>query len=672
MINALSFDVEDWFQVENLRSAVPRDRWSGIELRVEANTRKILGLLREHDVKATFFVLGQIAERCRQLVRDIDQEGHEVASHGYGHHLISQLKPEAFREDILRSKALLEDIVQKPVLGYRAPSFSVTPSTLWALDIIREAGFAYDSSIFPVSVHDRYGFSGLSPRPFLWQNGLVEVPLAVYPIGRLALPAAGGGYFRLFPYQYFRHVLGRLNRRQAFTFYLHPWELDPEQPRVRVPWFYRFRHYVNLHKTESRLRRLLGDFRFSTVQRVYAREIGGDVSGPIRLMLMIDRIGSNMAGTENQLLKIIAGLDPKRFEIHLVCLDNCPWFERHRAEIRCPTYLVEVNRFKSPGTYLNLLGLIRLIRQINPKIVHTFFPVANIFGVLAARAAGVREIVSSRRDYGEWMLPRYLFATRFANRFVKRIATNSEQVKRLTERVESFPVQAIEVLPNGIDLTHFSKLVPDEALKQALGIPGGGKIVGIVGNFRPMKRHETFLRAAAEVLKHRSDVHFLLLGEAFLKGRQAHLEALAQSLGVSAHLYFLGRHPDVHRYLSIMDLGVNCSQGEGLSNAIMEYMAAGVPCVVSNSGGNPDLISHDVHGAVFKLDDHKGLAAEILGLLADPQRGARYAANARQRVESEMSLEAMVTAFERFYERLAGNGGRGHGALPKDSSSQAS
>lgn len=658
MINALSFDIEDWFQVENLKPAIPRECWDSLELRVEANTRRILELLREHETKATFFVLGWVAKRCPDLVRQIDRDGHEVASHGYGHQLVYDMTPEAFREDLLNSKRILEDLVQKPVVGYRAPSFSITPDTLWAIDVLKEAGFRYDSSVFPVSLHDRYGFAGASPQPFTWPNGLMEIPLATYPIGRFSLPAAGGGYFRLFPYNFFRHAFLQLNRNhQSFTFYLHPWEIDTGQPRVKVPWFYRFRHYVNLHKTEQRLRRLLRDFRFATIPSAHAAALAGQPRRPIRLVLMIDRIGSDLAGTENQLLKIIAGLDRRRFDIHLICLDDRPWFQAHRAEFNCATYLLPINRFKHPATYVNFLRLVQLLRRLTPDIVHTFFPVANIVGVLAARFAGVRQIVSSRRDYGEWMLRHYLAATRFANRFVTRIVTNSPQVKALTQRVEKVKEDRIEVIYNGIELARYAGMRRDEALKQSLGIAATNKVVGIVANFRPMKRHETFVRAAREVLQQRSDVDFVLLGEAFVEGRQEVLEALARSLEVRERMHFVGRRPDVLRFLSFMDIGVNCSQGEGLSNAVMEYMAAGVPCVVSDSGGNPDLVSFDVHGAVFKLDDHAGLAAEILRLLGDPQLSKRYAASARQRIDTEMSLPAMLSAYERFYERLAGPNG---------------
>lgn len=270
MKNGLSFDVEDWFQVENLRSAVPREQWESLPLRVEANTRRILALLRASETKATFFFLGWVAARCPQLVKDVDREGHEVASHGYGHDLVYNMTVETFRADIRRSKQLLEDLTGKPVWGYRAPSFSIVRDTMWAIDVLREEGFVYDSSVFPTSLHDRYGFAEHGTLPFCWPNGLMEIPLAVYKIRNLGLPVAGGGYFRLFPYAYFRFLLQRLNaRQQRFTFYLHPWELDPGQPRMPVPAFYRFRHYVNLHKTEKGLARLLADFAFERIAVAY-------------------------------------------------------------------------------------------------------------------------------------------------------------------------------------------------------------------------------------------------------------------------------------------------------------------------------------------------------------------------------------------------------------------
>jgi polysaccharide deacetylase family protein (PEP-CTERM system associated) len=268
--NGLSFDIEDWFQVENLRSAIARADWERLPRRVEANTRKILEILRVRDVKATFFFLGWIAERCPQLVREVVSDGHEIASHGYGHELIYEMTPASFREDLRRSKGLLEGMTGAPILGYRAPGFSITPRSMWALDVLRDEGFLYDSSVFPISGHDRYGFAGCDTQPFRWPNGLLETPLAVSKLLNIALPIAGGGYFRLLPYSYFRVLLKRLNAKgHPFTFYLHPWELDPHQPRIPVPFLYRFRHYVNLDRTSARLTRLLSEFAFDRMDVVY-------------------------------------------------------------------------------------------------------------------------------------------------------------------------------------------------------------------------------------------------------------------------------------------------------------------------------------------------------------------------------------------------------------------
>ena len=263
MKNAISFDIEDWFQVENLRSVVRREDWDKFELRVERNTRIILRLLAEHQTHATFFVLGWIAERCPSLVKEIDGEGHEIASHGYSHKLIYEMSPDEFREDISRSKEILEKLIGKRIIGYRAPSFTIVKDTLWAVDILKECGFEYDSSIFPISFHDRYGFNGVSAESFFFENGLMEIPLSTIQIGKWRLPLGGGGYFRIFPYQYFHLGFKRLNRaKKGVVFYLHPWEIDGDQPQMFPARLLRIRHYTNLTKTEERLNRLLKNFSF--------------------------------------------------------------------------------------------------------------------------------------------------------------------------------------------------------------------------------------------------------------------------------------------------------------------------------------------------------------------------------------------------------------------------
>jgi polysaccharide deacetylase family protein (PEP-CTERM system associated) len=270
--NALTIDVEDYFQVAALAEAVRREDWHSMEYRVEANTQRILSLLDRHKAKATFFTLGWVAEKSPELVRTIQKEGHEVASHGYSHQLIYNQTPEVFREETRRSKAILEDITGQPITGYRAASYSITNESRWALDILAEEGFTWDSSIFPVH-HDRYGMPGTPrwPHKLTTDEGhtLAEFPLSTLKLPGYTLPIAGGGYFRLFPYWFSRWGLGSINRQgQPFVFYLHPWEVDPGQPRLNVKWFSRFRHYNNLDVCEARLDKLLGHFKFTTMSNV--------------------------------------------------------------------------------------------------------------------------------------------------------------------------------------------------------------------------------------------------------------------------------------------------------------------------------------------------------------------------------------------------------------------
>lgn len=275
--NALTIDVEDYFQVAALAEAVRRDDWDSMEYRVEANTDRLLGLLDQYNTKATFFTLGWVAERSPELVRRIRASGHEVASHGYSHQLIYHQTPDVFREETRRSRRILEDILGEPVTGYRAASYSITARSRWALDILAEEGFTWDSSIFPVH-HDHYGMPDAPRWPYRLKtdNGyeLAEFPLSTLKLPGYTLPIAGGGYFRLFPYWFSQWGLGSINRQgRPFVFYLHPWEVDPEQPRLEVKWLSRFRHYNNLDVCEARLNRLLQRFDFAPMGEVL-REAG--------------------------------------------------------------------------------------------------------------------------------------------------------------------------------------------------------------------------------------------------------------------------------------------------------------------------------------------------------------------------------------------------------------
>ena len=270
--NALTIDVEDYFHVSAFEGYIRRSTWDSLESRVVRNTDRLLELLARANVQATFFVLGWVAERYPALITRIAEAGHEIGSHGFGHRLIYNQSPAEFREDLLRSRAVISDAARVAIDGYRAPSFSITPRSLWALDIIRDVGFTYDASVFPIR-HDRYGLPS-APRHFHALNQkagtLWECPASTVRIAGTNLPVAGGGYFRLLPYAWTRWGISRLNRNEqrAAIFYLHPWEIDPDQPRIPTSLLSRIRHYTNLSKTEKRLLRLLREFRFAPLRQV--------------------------------------------------------------------------------------------------------------------------------------------------------------------------------------------------------------------------------------------------------------------------------------------------------------------------------------------------------------------------------------------------------------------
>jgi polysaccharide deacetylase family protein (PEP-CTERM system associated) len=269
--NAMTIDVEDYFQVSAFAPYIARGDWERLHCRAPANVNRILAMLDEAGVKATFFTLGWIAERHPELVRAIVAAGHELASHGYGHDRASDMSPTAFSDDVRRAKALLEDLGGVAVTGYRAPSFSIGVGNLWAFDVLAEAGYRYSSSVYPIQ-HDHYGMPDAPRWAHAVRAGLLEVPVTTNRFGERNLPSSGGGYFRLLPYGVSRWLIERVNRKeqQAAVFYFHPWEIDPEQPRVRgIDAKSRFRHYVNLSRTEGRIRRLLGDFRWGRMDEIF-------------------------------------------------------------------------------------------------------------------------------------------------------------------------------------------------------------------------------------------------------------------------------------------------------------------------------------------------------------------------------------------------------------------
>lgn len=286
IVNAMSIDIEDYFQVQALESHFDRATWNDLETRVERNTEQVLQLFADAGVKATFFTLGWIAERHKNLIRRIVAEGHELASHGYSHIRADQQSPAEFREDISKTKSILEDIAGVQLTGYRAATFSIGAKNLWAFEVLAEEGYRYSSSIFPVK-HDYYGMPD-APRfpyhPISGQN-FKEFPISTVSFWGRNVPCGGGGYFRILPYWFSRFAVNQINQTEGrpFVFYFHPWEVDPDQPRPDgVSIKSRFRHYTNLNRMERRLRRLLNDFRWDRIDNVLGRDnaLGSSGSRP--------------------------------------------------------------------------------------------------------------------------------------------------------------------------------------------------------------------------------------------------------------------------------------------------------------------------------------------------------------------------------------------------------
>jgi polysaccharide deacetylase family protein (PEP-CTERM system associated) len=272
MKNAISIDLEDWFCVNNLKQAISLSEWDNCEQRVLRNTTRILDLFDRYNTKATFFVLGWVADRFPDLIRQVEEHGHEIAVHGYNHLLLTEITPEEFETDLARALDAIESCgLQTRPIGFRAPSFTVVPSTkTWALEILEKYKFKYDSSVFPVGFHPDYGMADSPLVPYKITEGLFEFPMSCLEIFGKRFPFCGGGYFRLFPYAYTKQCMQRFNAQgRAAVFYLHPWEIDAEQPRIKdLPALKRFRHYRNLQTTEDKLERLLTDFEFTTIREV--------------------------------------------------------------------------------------------------------------------------------------------------------------------------------------------------------------------------------------------------------------------------------------------------------------------------------------------------------------------------------------------------------------------
>jgi len=373
--------------------------------------------------------------------------------------------------------------------------------------------------------------------------------------------------------------------------------------------------------------------------------IQSDDSSLPRVTVIIDSFLHANAGTENQLEKIVSGLSGSA-RIEVITLRESPWLQANADAFGIKATLMPIDGVRRLRSYRTIYNLIKHLRDTRPQVVHTFFPIANVLGVVAARIANVPAIYSSRRDYGEWMTPRYLAATRLANRFVTAIIANSKRVADLTCTRERLSAARVRVIHNGIDLTPFAELSRSVATAHALAIPDQAPVIGLVANYRPMKRHETLVRALPLVLRQHPDAHVLFVGANMTpEDIESRVRALSEHLGVEENVHQVHADGNVTDYLGLIDIGINCSEGEGLSNAIMEYMAAGIPVIAADSGGNPDLVTHERNGLLFALDDHEALAGAINALISAPALRRSLASKARQFVADEFSIPSMLNRF---------------------------
>lgn len=269
MLNALTIDVEEWFCPHFLRHSIPFKSWDHQEMRVSQNVHQILRLLKQYNVEATFFVLGWVAERVPELIKEIEAEGHEIASHGYSHGLLTEMSQDDFKKDIEKFFDIVQPLVEQKICGYRAPAFSITKNTLWALNILKDFGLEYDSSVYPMGIHPDYGIASAALTPYYHENSLLEIPLSCATIGSKRIPCSGGAYFRLYPYPLFKKLFKKCNADgRAGIFYLHPWEIDSKSPQIALPVHKKFRLYQNIDKTSGRLEQLMEDFQFTSLRNL--------------------------------------------------------------------------------------------------------------------------------------------------------------------------------------------------------------------------------------------------------------------------------------------------------------------------------------------------------------------------------------------------------------------
>jgi glycosyltransferase involved in cell wall biosynthesis len=354
-------------------------------------------------------------------------------------------------------------------------------------------------------------------------------------------------------------------------------------------------------------------------------------------------------------VKLVSNLDRSKYNVKFIALRGTPWLLQHKSLLQCEVKYFDYDGLNQKNIW-NLFEFIKIcyeIKKIKPDIAIMFFPTSYILGVLAAKLAGVKKIISTRRDLGLWLNKWNNFLFRFVNRYVDGIITNAFEIKNLVIEKEKFPKEKVTVIYNGID-NFYAKIALSDInnLKEQLGINPQGNIVGLVAGLRPMKRLHTFIKAARRVLDKKGDIFFIIIGDGPLREE---LESMVDSMKLSCNFLFAGWQNPILPYVSLFDIGVNCSANEGFSNAIMEYMNFGIPCIVSRAGGNGELIKDNYNGYLFELDNERELADKIIYLLENESVRKKFISNAKQDILDKYSIANMLIQYDRYFHQLLFN-----------------
>jgi len=365
------------------------------------------------------------------------------------------------------------------------------------------------------------------------------------------------------------------------------------------------------------------------------------------LLFIIDHIYALAGGTENQVVKLIQNLDQNKYRIHLITLRETQWIKSNPEKLNCIISIFSIYQFSNLSTYIQILKLFNKIKSFQPDAVITFFSVSNIIGVILSYLARVSKIFSTRRDFGLWITRKDFPILKLTNLFVRRIIVNSDQVKEIVASAENISLNRIAVIHNGIDINKFLNYKSNGlSIYNQLNISKKKNVIGIVGGLKPMKKHDVFLKAARVVVDQEPDTKFVIVGDG---PERTKLDELHKNLELENSVFFVGSQTDIRPFLNIFTIAVNCSSNEGLSNAVMEYMASGIPCIVTNAGGNCDLVKNDYNGLIFELDNYRELATQIIYLLKHREISAILAQNSIKSIKYQFCIESMIRRYENLF-----------------------